>query len=238
MKKISLMVCALVAAVACAKEQVKDEVTANATNAVVQTTLSMPDGVSIVRNEKDGSLQVYARGSSSYDFGDARDIRSKTKVAEMRAKAALSKYVKEIVAVEEGASESEGRLAKSILTKTRDGDVVQNEVARETVESVKETLTIYSAAILSGVATLKTVKIPAEGNKTSGEIQVTVGISTKTLAAAKQLHNMITDSLNTRRDVGERSENYKRHEEAESKKESAGDGGNNKVEVRINDTLF
>lgn len=237
MKKISLMICAFVAAVAYAKEQVEDGVAANATNAVVQTILSMPDGVSIVQNEKDGSLQVYARGSSSYDFGDPRDIRSKTKVAEMRAKAALSKYMKEIVAVEESSSECEGRLAKSILTQNRDGDVVRNEVVRETVESVKETLTIHSSAILSGVATLMTAKVPAEGSKTSGEIQVTVGISTKTLAAATELHNMIRDSIKARQDVGDETDDLERHKQIEPKK-ALGGGEGNKVEVRINNTLF
>lgn len=206
-KMMVLATCALVVVAAFAKEknQTKDSIKENASNAAVQEILSQPDGVSIVRNEKDGSLQIFAKGSASYDFGDARDIRNKTKTAELRAKAALSKYLKEVVQVEESSSEGEGRLSKAVLTQADDGEVVKKSVTRENIESVKETIKIRSAAILSGVVILKTAKIPSEGSKASGEIQVTLGVSTKTLAAAAEVYNMITDSFNARRDVGERT---------------------------------
>ena len=232
-KMMTLAACALVVTTVVASEQSKDNVKENASNAVVQEVLSQPDGVSIVRNEKDGSLQMYARGSASYDFGDARDIRNKTKVAELRAKAALSKYLKEVVGVEESSSEGEGRLSKAVLTQDEGGEVVKKSVTRENIESVKETIKVHSAAILSGVVILKTVKIPTEGSRTSGDIQVTLGISTKTLAVAAEVHNMITDSFNERREVGETANNL-RGTKKESKKEST----SQKAEVRINDTLF
>ena len=235
MKKLmTLAACALVASAAFAEEQEKDGVKKNASNPAVEEVLSQPDGVSLVRNEKDGSLQIFSRGTASYDFGDARDIRSKTKVAELRAKAALSKFFNEVVLVEETATSGEGRMSKAVLTQTDEGEVVKKSVTRENMESIKETLTVRSAAILTGVLTLKTVKIPTEGSKTSGEIQVTLGISTKTLAAAAESHNMITDSFNARRAIGEKAKAPKQPVAGGEKNCS----GNNKVEVRTNDTLF
>ena len=175
-KMITLAVCAIVASAAIAKDQDKDNVKENASKPAVEEVLSQPDGVSLVRNEKDGSLQVFSRGTASYDFGDARDIRSKTKVAELRAKAALSKFFNEVVTVEETSTSGEGRLSKAVLTQTDEGEVVKKTVARENMEAIKETLTVRSAAILSSIVTLKIVKVPTEGSKTSGEIQVTLGI--------------------------------------------------------------
>ena len=122
----------------------------------------------------------------------------------------------------------------AVLTQTDEGEVVKKSITRENMESIKETLTVRSAAILSGVLTLKTVKIPTEGSKTSGEIQVTLGISTKTLAAAAEAHNMITDSMNARRAIGEKA-NAPKQPAAEGEKNCS---GNNKVEARTNDTLF
>ena len=238
MKMITLVACALVASVAFANEQHEDNVKENASKTAVEEVLAQPDGVSLVRNEKDGALQIFARGTASYDFGDARDIRNKTKAAEIRAKAALSKFFNEVVLVEETSTSGEGRMSKAVLTQTDDGEIVKKSVTRENMESIKETLTVRSAAILSGVVTLKTVKIPAEGSKTSGEIQVTLGISTKTLAAAAEAHNMITDSLNARRVIGSKANEPKKSDSNGKKAESGDKTNQNKVEVRTNNTLF
>ena len=237
MKMMTLTACALVASATFAQGQEKDSVKENASNPAVQEVLSQPDGVSLIRNESDGSLQIFSRGTASYDFGDARDIRSKTKAAELRAKAALSKFFNEVVEVEESAASGEGRMSKAVLTQTDDGEVVKKSVTRENMEAIKETLTVRSAAILSGVVTLKTVKIPTEGSKTSGEIQVTLGISTKTLAAATEAHNMITDSINARRAIGEKTR--QKSTNVNNQKDCSNSAINqNKPEVKTNNTLF
>ena len=239
MKKVmTLAACAFVATAAFAQEQEKDNIKENASKPAVEEVLAQPDGVSLIRNESDGSLQVFARGTANYDFGDARDIRSNTKVAELRAKAALSKFFSEVIEVEESEASGEGRMAKAVLTQTGAGEVVKKTVTRENMQSMRETLSVRSAAILSGVMTLKTVKIPTPGSKTSGEIQVTLGISTKTLAAAAEAHNMITDSMNQRRAIGDKpcSSPVKGEEKCNA---GADDSANrNKPEVRKNDTLF
>ena len=236
MKKImTFAACALVATATFAQEQGKDSVKENASNSVVQEVLSQPDGVSLVRNERDGSLQIFSRGTASYDFGDARDIRTKTKVAELKAKAALSKWLAERVTTGESHAEGEDQLAKTVLTQTKDGKIKQKTVSRDIMESVRETVSVHSTAILSGVVTLKTVKIPTDDS--SGEIQVTLGISTKTLAAATEAHNMITDSFNARQAIGEKASEPKKPNQ-NKKNGTDGAGNQSKPEVRINDTLF
>ena len=110
-------------------------------------------------------------------------------------------------------------------------------VEREVVAAVKEIITVRSSAILTGVATLKTVKIPGEDGISSGEIQVTLGVSTKTLASAAEAHNMITDSFNSRRTVGEKT-NKSNDASANTGKVNSEEINKNKPEVRINKTLF
>ena len=235
---ITLASCALMTATVFA--QAADNVQDNAVNPAVQEILAKPDGVSILRSESDGSLQIFARGSASYDFGDARDIRDTTKVAELKAKSALSKYLSEVIQAEESVTGGSGLLSRTLLTEAQDGSVMKKTVSRDISRKIQETIAVRSAAILSGVVALKTVKIPAEGSKTSGEIQVTVGISTKTLAAATEAHNMITDSLNARRNVGTPAPKSDGNTNANN---GSSDGTKNipnanKPEVRTNDTLF
>ena len=67
-KMMTLAACALVASATFAQVQEKDSVKENASNPAVQEVLSQPDGVSLVRNESDGSLQIFSRGTASYDF--------------------------------------------------------------------------------------------------------------------------------------------------------------------------
>lgn len=237
-KKIMVAVCAVAASVALAKEQEQNGVKNNASNPAVQEILAQPDGVSLIRSESDGSLQLFARGTADYSFGDARDIRDTTKVAEIKAKAALSKYLTEVAQSEESETEGSMCISRTLLTETPDGSLMKKDVSRDVSRKIQETISVRSAAILSGVVALKIVKIPTEGSKTSGEIQVTLGISTKTLAAAAEAHNMITDSINARRKIGEQT-NAPMPSAPGTKIERLGEATNqNKPEVRVNDTLF
>ena len=55
MKMMILTTCALVASATLAQGQEQDSVKETASNPAVQEVLSQPDGVSLVRNESDGS---------------------------------------------------------------------------------------------------------------------------------------------------------------------------------------
>lgn len=162
----------------------------NAANAEVQAELDQPDGVAITV-KPDGTFQIFARGTGTYDFNDPDDIKDARRDGTMRAKANLSKFLKEKVASKEGLDE----VSKKSKSMTSDGQVQKVAVSKESVKIAKESIRNESDAILTGVITLKDQKVP-RGN--GGEIQVTVGISSKTLKAAQMAAQGINQSLQNR----------------------------------------
>lgn len=162
----------------------------NAANAEVQAELDQPDGVAITL-KPDGSFQIFARGTGTYDFNDPDDIKDARRDGTMRAKANLSKFLKEKVASKEGLDE----VSKKSKSMTSDGQVQKVAVSKESVKIATESIRNESDAILTGVITLKDQKVP-RGN--GGEIQVTVGISSKTLKAAQMAAQGINQSLQNR----------------------------------------
>ena len=163
---------------------------ANASNAAVQAELDQPDGVAITV-KPDGSYQIFARGTGTYDFNDPDDIKDARRDGTMRAKANLAKFLKEKVSSKEGLDE----ISKKSKSMTSDGEVQKVSVSKESIKVATESIRNEAEAILTGVITLKDQKVP-RGN--GGEIQVTVGISSKTLAAAKMAAQGINQSLQGR----------------------------------------
>lgn len=163
---------------------------ANASNAAVQQELDQPDGVAITL-KPDGSFQIFARGTGTYDFNDPDDIKDARRDGTLRAKANLSKFLKEKVASKEGLDE----VSKKSKSMTSDGQVQKVSVSKESVKIATESIRNESDAILTGVITLKDQKVP-RGN--GGEIQVTIGISSKTLLAAQKAAQGINQSLSDR----------------------------------------
>ena len=163
---------------------------ANAGNAAVQAELDQPDGVAITI-KPDGSFQIFARGTGIYDFNDPDDVKDARRDGTMRAKANLSKFLKEKVASSEGLEEV-SRKSKSM---TSDGQVQKIAVSKESVKTATESIRSASEAIRTGVITRKDQRVP-RGN--GGEVQVTVGVSSKTLRAAQMAAQGINQSLQNR----------------------------------------
>ncbi len=192
MKKLMIVACGFMfAQVAVFAQAAQDpQLQANASDAAVQQELSEPDGVAI-KAAPDGSYQIFSRGTGVYDFNDSDDIMDARKEAQLRAKANISKFMKESVASSEGID----NVSKKIKNMKTDGQNQQVAASKETVKVITESIRNNSDAILTGVITLKEQKV-AKGN--GGEIQVTVGISSKTLTAAKALAQGINQSLSDR----------------------------------------
>ena len=78
----------------------------NAANEVVQEDLAEPDGVSLAMAD-DGSYQIFARGTGTYDFGDEDDRQDALQEATQKAKANLSKFLSETISSvgEQGADQ-------------------------------------------------------------------------------------------------------------------------------------
>ena len=146
----------------------------------IDQVLTEPDGVAIALREN-GDFQIFARGSGVYDFDDPSELASARTEATLNAKANLAKFIKEKVSVEEGITDVVQK------TKTLEGNgQVQTKVAKtEEVKTMAKAITTSAEQILQGVITLREQKAPGIG--TGGQIQVTVGISSKTLEAVRRL---------------------------------------------------
>ena len=164
---------------------------ANAQSAPVEAKLSEPDGVAITLNPQDGSFQIFSRGSGDYQFNNVKAKRIARNAATMRAKANLSKFLKEKIGTKEGLDD----VTKNTLNMSGDGTAQSQAASMESVEVMSEAIRNESEAILTGVITLKAIEVPS-GN--GGECQVTVGISSKTLKAAQKAAQGISTSLQNR----------------------------------------
>ncbi len=157
---------------------------------VQEELINDPDGCEI-QIAGDGSYQLFARGTGVYDFNDPDDVKDAKKEALLRAKANLAKFLKEKISTEEGLDEA----SKKVKSLTTDGQNESKSVSKESVKVTLESIRNSSEAILTGVITLYEIKQP-RGN--GGEVQVTVGLSSKTLKAAQQIGKGINESLTNR----------------------------------------
>ena len=172
----------------------------------VSEELLKPEGVSIKLTAE--GWQIFSIGEGAYDFNDPQDIQAAYKEGQLRAKANLAKFFDEKVETEEFMNILNEKVRE--LDKGKDSSVSM-KTARTIAENVKNS----ADKILRGVVVLKTIKKP-QGDG-SGIIQVKVGISQKTLNAAKQISHRMEDDSNI--EIGSNSEA-------------------NDIEIRTSDTDF
>lgn len=162
---------------------------AQADVAALQTTVSLPaidqvltepDGVAISLKEN-GDFQIFARGSGVYDFDDPSELSSARAEATLNAKANLAKFIREKVSVEEGITD----VVQKTKTLQGNGQIQTKVASTEEIKTMAKAITTSAEEILQGVITLREQKVPGSG--TGGQIQVTVGISSKTLEAVRRL---------------------------------------------------
>jgi len=149
-----------------------------------------PDGAAI-KLFPDGGYQITAVGTGTYDFNDPDDIKDARKEAEMRAKAAIAKFLKEDIASSEGMEEA----SKKVKSVSSDGTTQSTSVSKTSVKTAMESIKNSASALLTGVVVLQDAKIPS-GN--GGSYKVMVGVSSKTTAAATAAANGIAGSINDR----------------------------------------
>lgn len=151
-----------------------------------------PDGAAI-KLFPDGGYQITAVGTGGYDFNDPDDIKDARKEAEMRAKAAIAKFLKEDISTSEGMDEA----SKKVKSVSSDGQTQSTSVSKTSVRTAMESIRNSASALLTGVVVLQDAKIPNEG-KDGGTYKVMVGVSSKTTAAANAADNGIASSINNR----------------------------------------
>lgn len=157
--------------------------------AVGQDINDAPDGATI-KLFPDGGYQIFAVGTGVYDFNDPDDIKDARKEAEMRAKAAIAKFLKEDIATAEGMEEA----SKKVKNVSSDGQNTSTSVSKTSVKTAMESIRNSASALLTGVVVLQDAKIPTPG-KDGGTYKVMVGVSSKTTAAANAAANGISGSL-------------------------------------------
>ena len=172
----------------------------------------MNSSVEILFNS-DGSdwEKIMAFGEADLKFGDRTDIRQATKKATLRAKAELSKFMKERISTEETSEEITKLLSKT----TSNGQDVSEENTRKIVDTTIEKIVNQSNAILKGILVLEN-----NINKKNKYVRVTVGVSRKTQGIADSLADSFKQKTltkkehatsNTTKDSGDvvrRSNNY------------------------------
>ena len=160
------------------------ELAATVAEPAVQAEFDQPDGAAF-KLLPDGSFQIFARGTGTYDFDDVDDVNDAKKEAVLKAKAAIAKFMKEKLSTEEGLSEA----SKKTKTATSDGENQSVSVSKESVKVSSTTIQNQASELLKGVITLKMQKIARKGS--TGEIQATVGVSSKSIKVANQAHGEI-----------------------------------------------
>ncbi|KMK52455.1 hypothetical protein RO21_00980 [[Actinobacillus] muris] len=151
-------------------------------------------GVSYEVDENGEFARIRATGEAELEFGDRKDIRMATQKATLRAKANIAKFLSERVTSEEVIDNVENVVTKTenadnvatkmengenITTKTENGNKSAN---REVISSYLEKIHNSAEALLKGVIATKT-----DINKDEKYVQIELGISKKTMAAADTL---------------------------------------------------
>ncbi|MBF0784000.1 hypothetical protein E4T80_00690 [Muribacter muris] len=161
-------------------------------------------GVSYEVDENGEFARIRATGEAELEFGDRKDIRMATQKATLRAKANIAKFLSERVTSEEVIDNVENVVTKTenadnvatkmengenITTKTENGNKSAN---REVILSYLEKIHNSAEALLKGVIATKT-----DINKDEKYVQIELGISKKTMAAAdtlkKELRTDVTE---------------------------------------------
>ena len=163
-----------------AQDATKADLQKTAAAPEIQKQFDQPDGAAIFM-KPDGSFQILARGTGTYDFDDVDDINDARQEGVLKAKAALAKFMKEKLSTEESFASA----TKKVKSITLDGQTQTSNVTKESVKTNAQIIRNSADALLKGVITLKEQKIPRKGS--SGDIQVTVGVSSKTLKAVGKL---------------------------------------------------
>lgn len=156
------------------------ELKAAAASQEVQQELESPDGVAL-QLLPDGGFRIYGRGSGTYDFNEADEIRGATQDATLRAKAAIAKFLKERIQSTEVMNNTSMKMKK--LTASS-GEAPKAEITKNDVQTRIEQISSHADEVMSGLVMISSSKKPI-GN--GGEIQVTMGWSSKTRGTAEAI---------------------------------------------------
>jgi len=158
----------------------RKELKESAATQEVQQELESPDGVALQVLPK-GGFRIYGRGSGTYDFNEADEIRGATQDATLRAKAAIAKFLKERIQSTEVMNNTSDKMKKLAASS---GEAAKAEITKRDVQTRVEQISSHADEVMSGLVMISSTKKPI-GN--GGEIQVTMGWSSLTRATAEAM---------------------------------------------------
>jgi len=147
------------------------------------------DGVEIEWNA-DGSIKrVYSRYSTPVEFPDRRGITKAQIIAEEKAKAAIVGFMNQSVSSTRVVTEVQADLNKAVQERQTGASAIVRKIDQRTlVEALTEVTASFASGKLSGVIVLE------KGyDDKAQEAWVVVGISQKTIKAAREVQNTIAD---------------------------------------------
>lgn len=152
------------------------------------TTWHAGFGGIVVKWGKDGKLErMYSTKYQPVAFNDRQGISTAYKVAELKADAAIVKFLKQSVKSSQVYHEMESDLSVDQQRSQNGGATSNNKVdSRNLASSFQNTISSYAQGDLSGVIVLER---GYDANKS--EVWVTVGISKKTVGTARNMQNML-----------------------------------------------
>ena len=153
-----------------------------ATTQEVKEELESPDGVALELLPA-GGWRLFGRGSGTYDFNEADEIRGATQDATLRAKAAIAKFLKERVQSTEVMNNVSIKL-KKLSAETGAGESAK--ISKTDVQQRVEQVVAHANEVLKGLVVIDSQKKPI-GN--GGTITITVGVSSKTQAVSDAIRS-------------------------------------------------
>ncbi len=152
-------------------------------NKIPPIVYESPTGVSF-EMKPDGSewLRIRSIGEADMLFGDRRDVQDATRKATLKAKAAITLFIKEKLRT----SETMEDISKT-LSETNGQSTTAN---RKTIETLTNTIHNSADEILKGVVTLEQ-KVDTK----SKVVRVTVGMSRSTMSVADSVSNAIKSDM-------------------------------------------
>lgn len=147
------------------------------------------DGVEVEWNPDGTMRRAYSRYGTPVEFGDRRGIKKAQIIAEEKAKAAIVRFMKQAVVSSRIVTEIQNDLNKATQTRETNSPANVKKVdERMLIENLTEVTGSFAAGTLAGV------KILESGyDDKAEEAWVVVGISERTIGAARGLERMNAD---------------------------------------------
>jgi hypothetical protein len=147
------------------------------------------DGATLDFNPDGTVRRIYSKYSQPVTITDKRGIQTAMIIAEEKAKANIVRFLNQQVASNRIVSEFENTASKTIQETNGTGNSVSSTEQRSISQGLTELTSSFSSGTLNGVVVLENGYDEKER-----EAWVVVGLSQKTMAAARATQDMLSES--------------------------------------------